>query len=54
MIEIKDNTRTDKTTKKPNIIHLKSIGVCEGHLCVVLSNEVAVGVKKFKIGGKVK
>jgi len=39
---IKHNTRTDKANKKPNIIHLKSIGVCEGHLCVVVGNEMSV------------
>jgi len=38
----KDNSMKNKITEKPNIIHLKSVGACEGHLCVVLGNEMSL------------
>jgi hypothetical protein len=43
----KDNSMKNKVTDQPNMIPLKEIGACEGHLCVVLGSEV---VKKNKIG----
>lgn len=47
MIKDKGNSMKDKVTDNPNTIHLKFIGACEGHLCVVLFRNSEV-IKQLK------